>query len=60
MDELEELIERHAVETGSQKAQKILQYWDQERAHFLQVCPIEMLDKLPAPLGIEDQAVPAE
>ena len=60
MDELEELIERHAAETGSIKAQKILQYWDQEKSHFVQVCPIEMLDKLPAPLGVEDQAVPAE
>ena len=60
MDELEELIERHAAETGSLKAQKILQYWDTERTNFLQVCPLEMLDKLPAPLGVEDQAVPAE
>ncbi|WP_299846428.1 glutamate synthase large subunit [uncultured Roseovarius sp.] len=60
MDELEELIERHAAETGSAKAQKLLQYWDVEKVNFLQVCPIEMLDKLPAPLGVEDQAVPAE
>ena len=60
MDELEELIERHAAETGSLKAQKILQYWDTERAHFVQVCPLEMLNKLPAPIGIESQAVPAE
>ncbi len=58
--QLEELIERHAAETGSLKAQKILQYWDQERANFIQVCPLEMLDKLPHPLGVEDQAVPAE
>ncbi|MFD1160277.1 glutamate synthase large subunit [Roseovarius aestuarii] len=60
MDELEELIERHAAETGSAKAQKLLQYWDVEKVHFLQVCPIEMLNKLPAPLGIEAEAVPAE
>ena len=58
--QLEELVERHAAETGSQKAQRILQYWDSEKASFLQVCPVEMLDKLTAPLGIEAKAVPAE
>ena len=58
--ELEGLIRRHAAESGSQKAQDILQYWDLEKAKFLQVCPKEMLDKLPYPLGIEDQAIPAE
>ncbi|QGY00070.1 glutamate synthase large subunit [Roseovarius faecimaris] len=60
MGELEELIERHAAETGSLKAQKILQYWDSEKANFLQICPIEMLDKLAHPIGIEREAVPAE
>ena len=60
LGELEELIERHAAETGSQKAQRILQYWDSEKGNFLQVCPIEMLDKLPAPLGVDARAVPAE
>jgi glutamate synthase (NADPH/NADH) large chain len=58
--ELKGLIERHAEETGSRKAADILQHWDMERGNFLQVCPKEMLDKLPAPLGIESQAVPAE
>ena len=60
LSQLEELVERHAAETGSRKAQKILQYWDVEKASFLQVCPIEMLDKLSHPLGIENKAVPAE
>ncbi len=60
LSQMEELVERHAAETGSRKAQKILQYWDVEKANFLQVCPIEMLDKLPYPLGIENKAVPAE
>ena len=58
--QLRGLIERHAVETGSTKAKGILQNWDRERVHFIQVCPTEMLDKLPAPLGFGDIAVPAE
>jgi glutamate synthase (NADPH/NADH) large chain len=58
--ELEELVERHAAETGSRKAQEILQYWDMEKDNFLQVCPKEMLDKLAHPLGIENDAIPAE
>ena len=60
-DQLKGLIERHAEETGSRKARDILQNWDIERAHFLQICPKEMLNKIPHPLGIEgDLAVPAE
>ncbi|MGR3272883.1 glutamate synthase large subunit [Thalassococcus profundi] len=58
--ELKGLIERHVAETGSRKAQDILQHWDLERGHFVQVCPKEMLDKIPHPLGIEDKAIPAE
>jgi glutamate synthase (NADPH/NADH) large chain len=58
--ELEELVERHAAETGSRKAREILQYWDIEKDNFLQVCPKEMLDKLAHPLGIEEDAIPAE
>lgn len=57
---MKDLIERHAAETNSAKARDILQHWDLERGNFLQICPKEMLDKLPHPLGIEDQAVPAE
>ncbi|MFK7940172.1 MAG: glutamate synthase large subunit, partial [Roseovarius sp.] len=60
LNQLEELIERHAAETGSLKAQKILQFWDTEKANFVQVCPIEMLDKLPHPIGVEETAIPAE
>jgi glutamate synthase (NADPH/NADH) large chain len=60
MAELEALVRRHAEETGSRKAKDILQYWDVEKANFLQVCPTEMLNKLEHPLGIEDKAVPAE
>ena len=58
--ELKELVERHAEETRSQKAIEILRHWDMEKVNFLQICPKEMLDKLTAPLGVEDTAIPAE
>ncbi|GAA4225777.1 glutamate synthase (NADPH/NADH) large chain [Sagittula marina] len=60
-DQLLGLIQRHAEETRSQKAAEILQHWDLEKGNFVQVCPKEMLNKIPHPLGIEDAvAVPAE
>ncbi|WP_137700965.1 glutamate synthase large subunit [Marimonas lutisalis] len=58
--ELKGLIERHVAETGSRKAADILQHWDLERGHFLQVCPKEMLVHLAHPLSIEEGAIPAE
>ena len=58
--QLKDLIERHAAETGSVKAAEILQHWDAEKAHFIQVCPKEMLVHLPHPLSIEETAIPAE
>ena len=60
MTDLEQLLERHLEETGSQKAAEILQNWDSEKAHFMQICPKEMLTRLPAPLVLEQAAVPAE
>jgi glutamate synthase (NADPH/NADH) large chain len=60
VDQLKGLIEAHAAETGSRRASEILRNWDHELAHFVQVCPKEMLDKIPHPLGIEEKAVPAE
>lgn len=58
--ELKELLERHLKETGSRRAGDILQHWETEKEHFLQVCPKEMLAHLPAPIGVERAAVPAE
>ena len=58
--QLKMLVERHFAETGSQKAEELLQHWDLEVKNFVQICPIEMLNKLPHPLGIEETAVPAE
>ena len=59
-DQLKSLIERHAAETGSRKAADLLQHWDLEKANFVQICPKEMLVHLPAPLSIEETAIPAE
>ncbi|MFT6457254.1 glutamate synthase large subunit [Pseudophaeobacter arcticus] len=58
--QLKTLIEQHLEETGSRKAAEILQNWDLEKGNFLQVCPVEMLDKLAYPLSLEQTAVPAE
>ncbi len=58
--ELKSLIETHTRETGSVKGHDILQHWDLEKSKFIQVCPIEMLDKLKHPIKLEQKAVPAE
>jgi len=58
--ELKGLIERHLAETGSRRAGTILQHWESERRHFVQVCPKEMLPHLAHPLTQEAAAVPAE
>ena len=60
LGQLEELLEMHMKETGSRKAADILQHWDSEKHHFLQVCPKEMLAHLPAPLNNDTTAIPAE
>ncbi len=54
------LVERHREETGSRRAGEILQHWESEIGKFVQVCPKEMLGKLDAPIGIENEAIPAE
>jgi len=59
-NQLKSLIETHAAETGSQLATEILRDWDREKLNFVQVCPIEMLDKLEHPVSLEQDAVPAE
>ncbi len=59
-EQLHDLIQRHAAETGSIKARAILDDWTAERQNFLQCCPKEMLALLPHPLRDEREAVPAE
>mgnify|MGYP000076511999 CR=1 FL=1 len=58
--QLRGLVERHAAETGSVEARRILDHWADERRNFLQVCPREMLPHLSHPLSDEREAVPAE
>ncbi|WP_333818466.1 glutamate synthase-related protein, partial [Tabrizicola sp.] len=58
--QLKGLITRHHEETGSRMAERILANWDRERLNFLQVCPKEMVDRLPYPLSDEVAKVPAE
>ena len=60
MSQLKALVQRHLTETGSRKAADILQHWDIEKSNFVQICPTEMLVHLPAPLSIEQAAIPAE
>ncbi len=60
MTQLEDLLERHLEETGSQLTAGLLQHWSDERRNFIQVCPKEMLDNLEVPLEGLEMAVPAE
>ncbi|MEE4189015.1 MAG: glutamate synthase large subunit [Roseobacter sp.] len=60
MAQLEALLHEHLAETGSRRVADILQHWDMEQRNFLQVCPKEMLVHLPAPLALEEGAIPAE
>ena len=59
-EQLKDLIERHVAETDSRKACDILQHWELEKGNFVQICPKEMLSRIPAPLVIEEQSIPAE
>jgi glutamate synthase (NADPH/NADH) large chain/glutamate synthase (ferredoxin) len=58
--QLKSLIARHLEETGSRAAERILANWEVERRNFLQICPKEMLSRLPHPLSDEVAKVPAE
>ncbi|MGI9395653.1 MAG: glutamate synthase-related protein, partial [Boseongicola sp.] len=60
LGQLECLLERHLEETGSQKTATLLQHWSEEKQNFIQICPIEMLNKLEVPLEGLEMAVPAE
>ena len=50
---LRNLIGEHARETDSAFATSLLRDWDRVRNHFWQVCPKEMLSRLPHPLAEE-------
>ena len=57
---LKALIEDHVAETRSARAAEILRNWAEERGHFLQICPKEMLTRLSHPLSDDQTAIPAE
>ena len=48
------LIAEHAVATDSKWSNAILDDWDRWRDRFWQVCPKEMLSRLPAPMSDAD------
>ncbi len=48
--ELVYLVEQHERETGSKLAADMLRNWERVHKHFKQVCPKEMLGRLPHPL----------
>ena len=47
---LRDLIEEHAKFTKSKYSKKMLYEWDINLDHFVQICPLEMLDKLDHPI----------
>ncbi|WP_112321017.1 glutamate synthase large subunit [Oceanibium sediminis] len=57
---LRSLVERHQLETGSQRAAELLRNWDQALGQFVQICPKEMVNRLEHPLSDEAAAIPAE
>jgi glutamate synthase (NADPH/NADH) large chain len=55
-DVLKEAIASHVEATHSRYAQNLLYRWEQERQHFWQICPKEMLPHLAHPLSdVTDQ-----
>jgi glutamate synthase (NADPH/NADH) large chain len=49
--EIRSLVELHHRETASPLAKQLLADWDKASAQFWQVCPKEMMDRLPHPLS---------
>ena len=45
------LVEQHTKFTKSKYSQKILYEWGVNVNHFVQICPLEMLDKLDNPIS---------
>jgi len=50
------MIEEHALETASPRALEILRNWESELPKFWQVCPKEMIKRIPHPLSDEEAA----
>jgi len=56
---LKALVERHHAETSSRWAEHILRDWERVRGDFWQVCPKEMVSRIPHPLCDEGAALAA-
>ena len=52
---LKELILEHSKETSSKLSKKIIDSFDEELKSFIQVCPIEMIDKLVNPITLKSK-----
>ena len=50
-NELHQIILRHYQNTSSQHAKRILDDWENEKNKFIHVCPKEVVETLPHPLG---------
>ena len=50
---LKKLVLEHSEETDSSLSKKIVDNFDQEVKHFIQVCPKEMLNKLSNPISLK-------
>ena len=50
-EELLNLVREHAAQTGSARATEILLHWEDELPRFWQICPKEMVTRLPRPLS---------
>jgi len=55
-----DLIEEHVRETGSKWAAGLLAEWDRTRGRIWQVCPKEMISRLPHPLSDTAASIAAE
>jgi len=50
-EELLNLVREHAAQTGSARATGLLRNWEEELPNFWQICPKEMVNRLPRPLS---------
>ena len=52
-ENLRNLVSGHFKETESEFSKKIIENFNEELNHFIQVCPKEMLDKLENPITLK-------
>ena len=48
------MLQQFCDETGSKISEKVLSNFSKELKNFVQVCPIEMLDKLENPISLKE------